>query len=217
MEYKKIPAMQGCVFCHRKLNQGEVLHETENFFVNSGIGVAAPGHVMLIPKKHYDCCADVPVGLRAEFTELKKLVFRKVKAAFFEPFLIEYGIMGQSVKHAHLHFIPKQREATGHYAAYKIDDISKEMDISSNIRSVPAAWDSAAALEKKYGGYIYLKDGRARLYYSRRAYDGSMSYRGFFSRKLELSDIPADWKKITVREAEIDAIKREITRSGLKF
>lgn len=109
--------MKGCVFCEAKLNKGEVIFETENFFVNIGVGLVAPGHMMLIPKRHYDCCADIPRNLRPEFDGAAKLIFGKIKKVFGAPFLVEYGIFGQSVAPAYLHFIPKGRKGIAHYSA----------------------------------------------------------------------------------------------------
>ena len=71
--------MENCVFCNRELDKGETLYETKNFFVNMGIGLAAPGHVMLISKTHYACCADIPRNLRPEFENLADLICEKIK------------------------------------------------------------------------------------------------------------------------------------------
>lgn len=206
--------MQECVFCNRDLDKGDRLFETPDFFVSTGIGVASPGHLMLVSKNHYDCYADMPDRLRGEFMELKNFVFRKIKRAFSEPFLIEYGVLGQSVRHAHLHFIPKERKATRHYAAYRIKNIFKEMEIPPDIRAESASWDKAIEFRKEYGGYVCLSDGAARLFND---FAKSMSYRNFFAFKLKIGDIPADWKNITAEQRRIDAVKKDITRSRLKF
>ena len=47
--------MPDCIFCNRGKIKDDILLETKNFFVKVGIGIIAPGHVMLITKKHFKC------------------------------------------------------------------------------------------------------------------------------------------------------------------
>jgi len=123
--------MENCVFCNLELNKGEVLFETGNFFANIGVGLVAPGHMMLIPKRHYDCCADLPQDLRPEFDDAAKMIFGKIEKVFGAPFLVEYGVFGQSVSHAHLHFIPKIRKATEFYSTGRMPrGFASGMDVS---------------------------------------------------------------------------------------
>lgn len=210
--------MENCVFCERKLNKGDVIYESQNFFINIGIGIAAPGHIMLIPKEHFDCCGVMPQRLHHEFKYLKELAYGKVKEIFFEPFMVEYGIFEQSVPHAHLHFIPKERKETQYYAGYKLDNIFREMKIPAGI-SKNASWENAKLAREKSGGYIYLEDGKACLFskFSKDFTSKDLSYRNFFNKKLGLKDIPDSWKNITYDAKEIDEIKRKETKERLRF
>ena len=207
--------IKNCVFCDLKLNKGEVIFETGDFFVGIGIGLAAPGHVMLIPRAHYDCCADIGEDLRPEFEDLKSLIFEKIKDAFGAPFLVEYGVFGQSVSHAHLHFIPKTRKATEVYPAYEIKDIFREMGIPNDIPSRPALWKTAATMKNKNGGYVFLQDGERAVLFGR--FEKELSYRHFFNEKPGVKDVPARWQDITAEQEKIDAIKKQITKNILKF
>ena len=207
--------MKNCVFCDPELNKGEIIFETENFSAGIGIGLAAPGHAMLIPKKHFACCADIAEDLRPEFENLKSLIFKKIKDAFGMPFLVEYGVFGQSVSHAHLHFIPKTRKATEFYPAYKIKNIFCEMGISDDIPSRPASWKTAAAMKNQNGGYVFLRDGERAVLFER--FEKELSYRHFFGEKLKIKDIPARWQDITAEQRQIDAVKKQITCQLLKF
>lgn len=211
--------MDGCVFCDKKLDKGQRLYETDNFFVNAGIGVAAPGHVMLIPKIHCDCYAKMSAELREEFLKLKKFVYGKVKNEFAAPFMVEYGVMQQSVRHAHLHFIPKVRQATEYFGEYRVNDLFDAMDISAEFAGEEATWENAAMLRQTNGGYIYLEDGAARLF--SKFPDGfspkNLSYRDLFSRRMGIGDIPAVWQEMNENDRKVDAIKRKITMARLKF
>jgi len=210
--------IENCVFCNRKLDKGDTLYETDNFFVNSGLGVAAPGHVMLICKYHCDCFAQMPAAMRAEFKEIKDLVCRKVRQAFGEPFMVEYGVLEQSVPHAHLHFIPKERPASEYYPAYRMDNVFSIVGVPAGL-GVDATWELAEIMRQKFGGYIYLEDGIARLFadFPENYSSKNLSYRRFFNDKFGLADIPKAWKEITKEGIEIDRIKKEITRNKLRF
>ncbi|MFA6376393.1 MAG: HIT family protein [Candidatus Paceibacterota bacterium] len=211
--------MEECVFCDPKLKEADVLFETPNFFIKLGIGVAAPGHVMLVSKGHYTCFADMPPGLREEYAGLKNLVFDKIKAAFSEPFLVEYGILEQSVPHAHLHFIPKERRETKYYPGYKIKDLFKEIGVPAVLLRETATWEKAKELRKNFGGYIFMKDRKARLFAAlpENFSSKNLSYRRFFCNKFNIADIPLGWKNIADGIKRIDGIKKETTKMFLKF
>jgi len=215
-QYQK---MENCVFCNRELDKGETLYETPNFFVKTGLGLAAPGHVMLISKEHYVCYADMPAGLRGDFCELKDFVFGKIGQVFGAPFLVEYGPMVQTVSHAHLHFIPKQRKETEYYPGYAIKNIFKEMEIPTSLIEQVATWEKAAQFRKKFGQYVYLQEGQECVLFGSpdTALLKELGYRRFFSEKLKIMDIPAKWQDITNQERAIDAAKKEITKTLLKF
>lgn len=207
--------IKGCVFCDRKLNKGEVVFETDNFFVNVGVGLVAPGHIMLISKQHYDCCADICKNLRPEFENLTKLIFGKIETVFGAPFLVEYGVFGQSVAHAHLHFIPKKRNATADYCAYEICDVFEAIKIPDNIAARAASWEAAATMKKRNGGYVFFKDKDRVVLFDR--FEQGLSYRHFFNHQLMIKDIPTRWQDISDKQKQIDAIKRRITKESLKF
>ncbi|MCU0653313.1 MAG: HIT family protein [Candidatus Pacebacteria bacterium] len=210
--------MDNCVFCNPKIDRGERIHETENFFVEMGLGVAAPGHVMLIPKFHCDCYADMPVSLRPEFKRMKDLVFGKIKEVFGEPFLVEYGITLQSVPHAHLHFIPKRREATQFYPAYQIENVFSIIGAPDGM-GAPASWEAAERFRKEHGGYIFIQDGAARFFaeFPDDFPSQRFGYRNFFGGKLGIADVPVHWQEITENDLAIDKAKKDITKKFLKF
>ena len=97
--------MHTCLFCDSKMREVDTLYETENFFVKIGIAIVTPGHIMIISKNHYSCFGEMPPELDQEFNQLKNKVFNLIQQHFSTPFLVEFGAKGQSVFHAHIHFI----------------------------------------------------------------------------------------------------------------
>lgn len=210
---------KGCIFCDRESIKDDIIYETNNFFVKVGFGVAAPGHVLLIPKEHYISFADIPDDKQEEFKKIKKLVYNKVKEIFSEPFLMEYCIIHQSVPHAHIHFIPKQRKKTKLYREYKIKDLLKELEIPRNVFKIIKSHNELKEIRKKYKGYILLEDKRAYVFtkFSESFPSDNLRWRFFFNQKFKIKDIPVNWKIISDNLKEIDEIKREETKRLLKF
>ena len=99
-----------CVFCDYDRIKEDILWETENFYVKVGVGILAPGHIMIVSKKHLSCFGEIPDELNEEFTHLIEEVFQKVKSNFSEPIMYEHGVYSQSVPHAHIHFVPKKSD-----------------------------------------------------------------------------------------------------------
>ena len=104
-----------CIFC--KIARGEIkskkLYEDDNFFVVNDIKPVAPGHCLIITKKHYETLLDTPSTLGSELIDLvKKQGLRLIKEEKAEGFNLVQNIMpaaGQIVMHVHFHVIPRKK------------------------------------------------------------------------------------------------------------
>jgi diadenosine tetraphosphate (Ap4A) HIT family hydrolase len=114
-------AEEKCIFCNYDSIKEDILWESDNFFVKVGVGILAPGHVMIISKKHLSCLGELPKQLTEEFIFLKDDVFDKIKSNFSEPIVYEHGVYSQSIKHAHLHFVPSKN------SFYKLENIGNKI------------------------------------------------------------------------------------------
>jgi len=110
-EYPKAP---DCKFCYRP-EPWRAIWSTEHFHVQMGLGPLAEGHILVLSKTHYSCCAELPSSHAAEWEYLVS----KVKAAqvnvYGESLMFEHGRSGACVLpghgddhcyHAHLHLLP---------------------------------------------------------------------------------------------------------------
>ena len=104
--------MDNCIFC--RIIQGEIpsktVFENEHFIVMLDIGPASRGHVLILPKEHYDNLFELPEELAAEVLPLAKKIAAGVRKAF-QPAGVKLvqnngAMAGQSVNHFHLHIIP---------------------------------------------------------------------------------------------------------------
>ena len=59
-----------------EVGSNEILLESDNFFVKVGVGILAPGHVMIIPKEHISCYAELSNQLGKEFISIK---YKKIR------------------------------------------------------------------------------------------------------------------------------------------
>ena len=97
--------MEDCVFC--KIVKGELpahrVYEDATFLAFLDIHPETPGHIQVIPKKHYRWVWDVP-----EFAEYCETVLKLAKAerkAFGTDWIIS-KIIGDEVPHAHIWILP---------------------------------------------------------------------------------------------------------------
>jgi len=105
--------MDNCIFC--KIVNGEIpadkVYENENCLAFLDITPINPGHVLLIPKKHYENLYDLPdEELKNLAPIIKKLAVAVKKGVNAEG--INIGMnnerpAGQLIFHAHFHIMPR--------------------------------------------------------------------------------------------------------------
>ncbi|MDR0423607.1 MAG: HIT family protein [Rickettsiales bacterium] len=200
-----------CIFCNLKKEDG-ILYETDNFYIKVGIGIVTAGHVMLIPKKHIKAMGELDDSLVEEYIRLKNVLVEKIYKIFADPFLIEYGNQGQSVEHAHLHFIPTSGNGYKNINFYNhIEEFAKDTGVKIfKINKFSQLQDYL----KENSKYIYYEDADGR--YIIQADDKYIpDYRNFFT-KLGVKGCE-NWKEMTEKDKELDKIKIDETKNKLNF
>lgn len=112
-----------------------------------------PGHVLIISKEHLACYGAGGPEVWSDLEASAEQVLRFLKAAYGRPvFVWENGVSGQSVFHAHLHFIP-----------LPVDEI--RLDLAEEPRARPVAgWETVREHFQEHGTYRYLAlDGQRFL------------------------------------------------------
>ncbi|MGE4292211.1 MAG: HIT family protein [Desulfovibrio sp.] len=102
-----------CIFC--KIVAGEIpcakVHETENILVFLDIAPVNKGHVLVIPKRHYENLFELPEGigndLLAELKRVGSAVMTATDADGLNIGMNNHEAAGQLVMHAHFHLIPR--------------------------------------------------------------------------------------------------------------
>ena len=99
---------EDCVFCDRSKLEERLISETDLFYVVATLGqITDGGYTLIIPKYHLPCIADMHDTKIGAFLNLVDDVRQAVEKEYVqETIIFEHGIVGQSVKHAHLHVLP---------------------------------------------------------------------------------------------------------------
>ena len=97
--------MLDCLFCKiiGKEIPAEVVYENDHFLAFLDINPRSPGHVQVIPKKHYRWVWQVP-NIGEYFEVVRKIAVAQQKA--FGQEAIWSRIMGDEIAHAHIWIFP---------------------------------------------------------------------------------------------------------------
>ncbi len=217
MDRKKPSKKTGCEFCKITEIKEGIIYQNKDFYVKVGFAIIAPGHVMIIPKNHYACLAEAPLALIKKYDQLKKKLKKEIKKKFADPIIIEYGVWGQSIEHAHIHFIPKKNRN------YKIRNIFKEIKLCNpgekvNFRKIKN-YQQLKFIYKKEGGYVMVESKEKIRVYSTKNLkskrNSCLDYRVLFTNK-GLTGVK-NWRRMTKKEKQADQLKREKTKLILSF
>jgi len=186
-------AEEKCIFCNYDSIKEDILWESDNSFVKVGVGILAPGHVMIIPKKHISCFGELPKQLTKEFISLKEDVFSKIKFNFSEPIIYEHGIYSQTVNHAHIHFVPTKNEY------YNLGSIKE--DLFKGLKSTRISnMSQLIPIFKEEGSYFYLEEKSQKwVFHTKNHPEKKFTFRKEFARLTGLHGL-TEWKNMGEEE-----------------
>lgn len=102
--------MEGCVFCG-EIEKDRVLFETRKWIAMYDKYLVSKGHVLLIPKEHYETFFDLPEQLTNSIQYWIKHI-KNILDDKYHPSGYNIGVncgksAGQTVMHCHIHIIPR--------------------------------------------------------------------------------------------------------------
>lgn len=105
--------MSECIFC--RIVKGEIpcarIYESDNVLAFLDVMPVNKGHVLVIPKGHYETLLDIPEEILKEISSAVKKVAGAVKkgvgADGLNIMMNNYPAAGQEVPHAHIHIVPR--------------------------------------------------------------------------------------------------------------
>ncbi|MHA1797567.1 MAG: HIT family protein [Candidatus Helarchaeota archaeon] len=100
-----------CIFCDLELVKDTLLKEFDDFIIILNKYPYNPGHLMIVPKKHVEDIDDLTENEFLILFSLLKLV-KKILKEVYNPQAFNIGInlgkaAGGSVKHLHVHVVPR--------------------------------------------------------------------------------------------------------------
>jgi histidine triad (HIT) family protein len=103
-----------CVFCEimRGERKAYEVYEDETAFGFLDHRPLFPGHVLLVPKDHYETIVDLPTGLVGPFFQTVQNLARAVEGAMKAEgtFVAMNNRVSQAVPHLHVHIVPRRRK-----------------------------------------------------------------------------------------------------------
>lgn len=139
-----------CVFCDRKNLEERLIFENDDFYVAATLGqITDGGYVLVIPKEHVSCMAELTLGGTEQFLELDFKVRRALLLEYEKPpfkdanpiTAFEHGIIGQTIEHAHLHVVPAVLDFTAiirsDFPKSKIEELSRDAHLQTLYEKKP--------------------------------------------------------------------------------
>ncbi|MDP1719325.1 MAG: HIT family protein [bacterium] len=113
-----------CIFCDRVKLAERLIAEIDNWYVVATLGQIISGYTLVIPKGHFSCMGALTSPQPGDSTEsILKITEKVCRALSLEyqcgepeaPYpvtMFEHGVVGQTIKHAHLHLLPMAIDLT---------------------------------------------------------------------------------------------------------
>lgn len=99
---------QNCIFC--KIIDGQIpsekIYEDKRFLVFMDINPVNEGHLLVIPKKHFQWMHDVPDNEISKIFLLSKRMMNALKKSTKCDFVV-LSVVGIEVPHFHIHLVPR--------------------------------------------------------------------------------------------------------------
>jgi histidine triad (HIT) family protein len=101
--------MDNCIFC--KIVSGQIpaykTYEDEICMAFLDIQPVSMGHMLLIPKSHYEWIQDTPDDILTHMILRSKNLINKIKISLLCDY-VQVSVVGKDVSHFHIHLIPRK-------------------------------------------------------------------------------------------------------------
>lgn len=106
--------MTDCIFCDAGKLKPRTITTFPDVRVVATLGqITEGGYLLLIPTTHSSCLGDLNKGQITSFDRITQKSIELLKLEYPGPVTIfEHGIVGQTIKHAHLHLLPAGLDLT---------------------------------------------------------------------------------------------------------
>jgi len=137
---------QACLHCPGGYALKNYLFVDDDFWIVCDVHPLIEGHIEVIPKKHISCMGALDDAAFDRYKELYKKVTDFLAKTYGDFGVFEHGITGQTVFHAHVHFLPFNKT---------VDDVVPEKELIKTISNL----DELRHALKKDGKYLFFSIG----------------------------------------------------------
>ena len=96
-----------CLFCRiaTRAVAADVVHEEEHLLAFLDVHPIRPGHVLIVPKRHFDYFENAPADIAASIVALGQRLARVMKQIYRVP-QVGFLFTGSDIPHVHAHVVP---------------------------------------------------------------------------------------------------------------
>ncbi len=193
---------KGCPHCEGGFGLKYTLYSDEYFWIVCDAHPLIEGHILIIPKEHISCMGALS---EIQFTRLKEL-YKKVLTFLSKNYgkvvIFEHGITGQTVFHAHMHFLPFNKS---------VDELVPEKNLIKKILTL----DEIKTEFSKNNKYLFIAVNNYKW-----LIDTKIGYPRFFRdriSKLLGTEERNDWKKASNNDKLIKDFENDIQQLQNKW
>lgn len=191
---KKI-SEEKCIFCDDTIMSPYSLYEDNEFQIICDSNPLTEGHILLTPKRHITTMGALTDEDFKKYKHLYQKIKKFVESEYGEISIFEHGIVGQTIFHAHTHFIP---------FSHKTEEIIPRTNC---LREIASLEDIQKEFSRKKE-YLFFEN-KNQLYLVDTKLGFPRFFRDIYAELLKAGD-RADWKKIKDNPKLFQAVQNDI-------
>lgn len=185
-----------CAHCPGGFGLEYPLYDDDLFWVVCDVHPLIQGHILIIPKEHISTMANLSEDAFIKYGELYIKVKLFINALYGEVGTFEHGIIGQTVFHAHTHFLPFN---------HNTEEIISDKKAFHKIYNLQEIKDEFAQKQK----YLFFENKNQMW-----LVDMKLGFPGFFRNifaELLGAKERANWKKARENQKLMQQFKKDIS------
>lgn len=134
--------MEDCIFC--KIVKGDIpcikVYEDDDVLAFLDISQTTKGHTLVIPKEHYDTFLSMPKTLMHKVMNVTQTIGQSqicnLHAKGVNILTNCYEAAGQTIKHCHIHVIPRYDDSDGLVIEFKENKLLEQISLPAVANSI---------------------------------------------------------------------------------
>ena len=184
----------GCPHCPGGVCLKYPLFEDEYFWTGCDAHPLVEGHIEIIPKEHISCMGALDDESFARYKALYEKVLNFLDKTYGEAGVFEHGVTGQTVFHAHTHFLPFSKT---------VGEIVPEKESLNTISKLDELQTEFGRKNK----YLFFAVGSSKFLVDTKLGQPRF-FRDRFAKSLDVEEL-GNWKKTETNPEMMKAFARD--------